>query len=437
MRHVDRKRTYTRASSYASGTNRLCALCWPRGWKQNDPNADRPLCLARYFTRCERFCEEMPQVSGKQPATKKRVPLTFLPSERFTTVHIDIVGPLPISSTGKTYLLTMIDRFTGWLEAVPTSSITADTCAKLFIEHWISRFGVPEIVISDQGPQFEAFIFKKILAYLGVDKRRTTAYHPQTNGKVERAHKTLKSSLRCLSHRFRDWECALPSALFAFRSALNEHGFSATQLTLGTQVRLPSDLLVPISPHSSGVHSQQQEVSQLANQFAIVKEHFLINHNELPVDLRPVATTGYVWLRTPGIKPSMIFLYVGPYEVLRQNGPLLVIDEGGVEKFVNVDRTRPAFGLQPLYNEPADTPDVTPPPHLNETNQLPHIDTAAADQIPGVLDPELDPALQPQVRLDRCLPAPTMDQPVETSRRTRYGRVSIPPDRFSVSMIRE
>ena len=137
----------------------------------------------------------------------------------------------------------MIDRFTRWMEAVPLASISAEIIAKQFFSTWVSRYGVPEAIVSDQGTQFESFIFNRMLSFLGIKRFRTTAYHPQANGLIERAHSTLKNSLRCLVGRSADWETALPVAMMAIRSAFNELNTSPALLLFGEPMSLPSSLL--------------------------------------------------------------------------------------------------------------------------------------------------------------------------------------------------
>ena len=114
---------------------------------------------------------------------------------KFSTVNIDLVGPLP-PNKGCAYLLTMIDRFTRWPEAIPLRDISASTVADAFLLHWVAKYGVPETIVTDRGTQFESGLFNKLLVALGCKHQRTTSYHPQSNGLIERFHRTLKNSLR-------------------------------------------------------------------------------------------------------------------------------------------------------------------------------------------------------------------------------------------------
>lgn len=133
----------------------------------------------------------------------------IVPDTKFEHVHLDIVGPLP-PSKGHRFILTMIDRFTRWPEAVSIEDTTVDTVAKTFFTHWISRFGSPRLITTDQGTQFEAQFFSALASLVGTERYRTTAYHPESNGIIERWHRSLKTALTC--HGSENWIDVLPVA---------------------------------------------------------------------------------------------------------------------------------------------------------------------------------------------------------------------------------
>jgi len=106
-----------------------------------------------------------------------------LSSARFSHVHVDLVGPLPVSS-GFRYCLIVIDRFTRCPEAVPLSDITAEAVVKAFVSVWVARFGSPANQ-TDQGRQFEVRLFKTLATITGSSLTWTTAWHPASNGMIE------------------------------------------------------------------------------------------------------------------------------------------------------------------------------------------------------------------------------------------------------------
>ena len=132
-----------------------------------------------------------------------RSKMKLFPATRvFEVVHIDLVGPFKETHSGYKYILTMCDRLSRYLEMVPLKDMTAPMVTQAFINNWLARYGLPEALISDQGSQFESYIFHNLLSKLRIAKKRTTAYRPQTNGRLERMHREIKRSLRAISAQY-------------------------------------------------------------------------------------------------------------------------------------------------------------------------------------------------------------------------------------------
>nr|CAH8873028.1 unnamed protein product [Trichobilharzia regenti] len=111
-------------------------------------------------------------------------------------VQIDLVGPLPVTSRNNNYILVMVDHFTKWCGAIAIPQIDAVTIAESIFDHWVSRWGAPLQLHSDRGSNFESIVVSELCRIMGIRKTRTTAYHPQGNGLVERTNRTIKSLLQ-------------------------------------------------------------------------------------------------------------------------------------------------------------------------------------------------------------------------------------------------
>ena len=155
------------------------------------------------------------------------------PMER---VHIDILGPInPKTKSGSSYILVMIDQFTKWVELAALPAQNAELTAKAFLSHFVTTFGCPLEVHTDQGRNFESDLFQAFCKLLEITKTRTTPYHSSSNGQAEVFNKLILQMIRSyISKGLKDWDEHLPLISMALHSMKNKStGFSANMLMLG------------------------------------------------------------------------------------------------------------------------------------------------------------------------------------------------------------
>ena len=141
-----------------------------------------------------RRCGTCQKFSKRKPAHVPMVPLPVVDGP-FTRVAMDIVGPLPRSRSGNRYVLVMCDYATRYPEAVPLRNINAETIMEELVRIF-ARVGLPQEILTDQGSNFQSQLSQELYKLLRVSAIRTSPYHPQTDGLLERFNQTLKSMLR-------------------------------------------------------------------------------------------------------------------------------------------------------------------------------------------------------------------------------------------------
>uniref|UniRef100_A0A1B0G9X5 Integrase catalytic domain-containing protein n=1 Tax=Glossina morsitans morsitans TaxID=37546 RepID=A0A1B0G9X5_GLOMM len=164
---------------------------------------------------------------------------------------MDIAEPLLASNAGNKYVLVVIDYFSKWSEIYPIANQEAKTIAKVFVNNWVTRFGTPIELHSDQDRNFETSIFQEVCQIFGINKTRTTPVHPQSDGMAERFNRTFQEHLRkVIDNNQQDWDEHIPIFLMAYRSAVhNTTALPPPKILFGSNLRLPADLKFGTPPN--------------------------------------------------------------------------------------------------------------------------------------------------------------------------------------------
>jgi hypothetical protein len=267
-----------------------------------------------------------------------------------------LVGPLPRSS-GFSYLFTVIDRTTRWPEAIPLTSVTAADCAAALLQGWIQRFGVPDTITSDRGPQFTSSLWAALCSLLSIKHTQTTAYHPQSNGLVERFHRRLKDALRARAAGA-DWYLHVPWVLLGMRTSCSEEAdFSPAEAVFGSQLVLPGQFLSTPEPPSPTFLQDFQGV--LAGRPPPPTSHHTTpSPTTLPEDL---LLSRFVLVRRDAAQPPLGPLYDGPFLVLERSLHCFKLQVGSRIETVSTHRLKPCH--TPEDTQAADPPRRGRPPN--------------------------------------------------------------------------
>ena len=292
-----------------------------------------------------------------------------VPDSKFTSLSIDLVGPLP-PSQGFTHILTIIDRFSKWPEAIPISATDTATVERAFLSGWVWRYGVPGEIISDGGPQFVSQLWTGMARLLGTSLHQTTAYHPQANGLVERLHRQLKASI-----------------MLGIRTAPKDGlGASPVEMTFGAPLRL----LGKFCPLTNAPSTTDQFLRGLRQATSDLKPVPTSAHRPTSAPCIPVAlrTCPFIFVCCDGHKPPLQPKHDGPYPVLDRQPKFFRLRLGEKEDTFSIDHLKPANvpddtvpALPRRRGRPRQQPTTPSPPTLEPPTNPPKLPESAEPQI--------------------------------------------------------
>ena len=313
-------------------------------------------------------CEKCFKLKGPNPTKKApmQVVRSGFPMERLAT---DILGELPVTDNGNKYILVISDYFTKWTESFPMPNMESKTCAKLLVEEVVSRFGVPNVIHSDQGRQFESRLFKDMCELLQIEKTRTTPYHPQSDGMVERFNRTLCTMLSTfVEDNQRNWDTLLPYVMMAYRSTEHETtGMSPNMLMLGRETTIPLDIIYEMPPclkpreRNEWVWELRENLESVhtfvrQNTGNAVSRQKRYHDQKTNYEQLEISDNVYVLfpVRKSGMSPKLTSFWKGPYKIMSKLSDVLYkvnCGRDGVPQIIHVDRIRKAVKQPPFTDE--------------------------------------------------------------------------------------
>jgi len=276
--------------------------------------------VQRYIQQCLQ-CQLKKLVRVK---TKQLMVITDTPGSSFDKVAMDIVGPLPKTERGNEYILTLQDQLTKFCMGIPLPDQTSETIAEAFVDRFICVLGAPKAILTDQGRNFINDLMKKVAKIFRIRKFRTTAFHPQSNGSLERSHHALGEYLKQYANEQKQWDRWIGLAMFNYNTSVHEATkHTPYELVFGKIARVPSNEL--LSPEDKLANYDEYLINLVTQLHAIqtnARENVIEakvkskKHYDKKINPRTFKPGDRVFL-LKGPKPGTFGdQYTGPHEVL-------------------------------------------------------------------------------------------------------------------------
>lgn len=290
-----------------------------------------------------------------KPKRKAPMVITTTAKRPFEKCAMDIVGPVVDSDQGNKYILTFQDELSKFMVGIPMPNQEAETVAKQFVSEVILKYGTPSELLTDQGSNFLSELFKNVCKLLKIRKVQTTAFHPESNGGLERSHRVLAEYLRhYVQEDQRNWDLWVPYAMFVYNTTIHTStGYTPFELLFGHKAEIPSalksrpEIQYAYDDYANELKSRLQTSHEIARQK-------LIKHKEKSKEYFDKKTETCIF--KPG---DLVLLYdetvrrgrskklsnkwIGPYEIIQADNVNAVIKKGRKTQKVHVNRLKPFY----------------------------------------------------------------------------------------------
>lgn len=276
--------------------------------------------IKTYILSCE-ICQrnKMPNRSVKEPMV-----ITTTSSRPFEKVFMDIVGPFTQSHKGNMFILTLQDDLSKFAWAVPMINHEANTVAYHFVTQFVCLHGLPKSLVTDCGTEFLSHVFKEVCQLLKIKQTSTTPYHPQSNGSLERSHRTLGDYLRSFVDKDpQNWDTYVPFAMFCHNSTVHTATkFQPYQLVYGNKITVPHSFTRDPEPQYNyedyhfEMKKQMQEAHKLARTELLESKHKSKERYDKSIAPLNLVEGDRVLIQDKARKGKLTPKWLGPYPIV-------------------------------------------------------------------------------------------------------------------------
>ena len=296
--------------------------------------------IKRDVTSFVKACKSCQMKKLVRIKTKQPMILTDTPDEAFEKISMDIMGPLPVSGDGYSYILTIQDLLTKYLIALPLKHAGAIDVADAFIKQFICIFGAPRAILTDQGTHFLNSLMRIIARKFRIKHYRTTAYRPQTNGSIERSHHVIWEYLKQFVIES-EWDEHLPFASFSYNTSMHEGTrFTPHELVFGRIARIPVSA-VNLNTETESYADYLANLDQKLTDAQILAKENLIRAKERSKNYYDRHTNPQRFLLNEDVymlkeprKNKLADQYVGPFRIIE------LLPRNNVRLRISAKRTR-------------------------------------------------------------------------------------------------
>lgn len=304
--------------------------------------------LENDITSFVKKCEKCQKQKHSSHHIKEPMSITTTANAALEKIYLDLVGPLEKDYNGYSYILTLQCELSKYVEAYPLRSKTSEEVARNFVNNFILRFGVPKAIATDRGSEFLSSVMNEVCKLLEIKQLHSTAYHHESIGALENAHKHLGNYLRIQTDNNPDsWSSWLPFWCFSYNTSVHSSTqFTPFELVFGKNCILPSNLTSGIVDPLYNFESYPKELryriqsSQKEARDRLIQNK-VIRKTKYDRNINPITykENDLILVRNE-VGNKFDSIYLGPYKVIKENSNNVEIMKNGKTDVVHKNRTK-------------------------------------------------------------------------------------------------